>query len=353
MRMLILSGKEALHEQIRDIRPIEKALSEYIESRKVYEPILCYYDTPNEYGVDPVARNTEAIREYVSNFEKKMGDFDILLLLGGDEVIPFFRLENPCDDADKTVLSDNPYASRDDNYVIPERACARIPDGENSEFMVRQLNKAVTRHEKSFGLTAKAWQKASENVYRPVGDPEELECTPPITKEDFKETWLQKKDYLYFNVHGSRLSANWYGQEGAHYPVAMGPDNIVDASGIVAAESCYGAYIIEKTQNNAICLRFLAERDVVGFCGSTTIAYGPAQPPSSEADLLVKYFFEHLEQGHTLSESLRNAKLDFARKSLRRHGFLDDDDTKTMLQFVVYGDPTLRVRLSQKGGFVC
>jgi hypothetical protein len=46
----------------------------------------------------------------------------------------------------------------------------------------------------------------------------------------------------------------------------------------------------------------------------------------------------------TLGESFKNAKLDFARKALRRQGFLDDDDKKTLLQFVLYGDPTLRIR---------
>jgi hypothetical protein len=347
MRMLILSGKEALHERIRGIGPLEKAINEYIDSRKTYEPIFCYYDMPNEHRVKPVGRDAEAISDYVARLEKKVGEFDVLMLLGGDEVIPFFRLENPCDDADDKVLSDNPYASRDENYVIPERACARIPDNGSTDFIVMQLNKNLQRYDRAFGLTAKVWQSASENVYRSIGVPEELKCTPPVTSDEFKEAWLQKKDYVYFNVHGSKVTANWYGQEGGNYPVALGPDNVVSASGVVASESCYGAYIIDKRQNNALCLKFLAEAEVVGFCGSTTIAYGPAEPPSSEADLLVKYFFEYLQQGHTLGEALKNAKVDFARKSLRRRGFLDDDDQKTLLQFVLYGDPTLRVRPNQ------
>ncbi len=347
MRMLILSGKEALHERIRGIRPLEKAISEYIDSKKLYEPLFCYYDAPNEHRVEPVGRDAVAICGYVSRLEEKVGQFDYLMLLGGDEVIPFFRLENPCDDADDHVLSDNPYASRDENYAIPERACARIPDNASSDFIVMQLKKSLQRQDKAFGLTAKVWQGASENVYRAIGVPEELKCTPPVTSEDFEDAWLQEKDYLYFNVHGSKVAANWYGQEGGNYPVAMGPGNIVRASGIVASESCYGAYIIGKDQDSAICLKFLAEAGVVGFCGSTTIAYGPAEPPSSEADLLVKYFFEYLEQGQTLGEALKNAKVDFARKSLRRRGFLDDDDQKTLLQFVLYGDPTLRVRPDQ------
>jgi hypothetical protein len=344
MRMLILSGKKALHKQIRDIRPLEKQIDEYIESRKGYETIFYYYDMPNKLRIKPVKKKNKSIRNYVMKVEKKMGTIDVLLLLGGDDVIPFFRLDNPCDDGDEVVLSDNPYASRHDNFVIPERVCARIPDNQNVEFMKKQLTKAKPLKKKAFGLTAKIWKRASENVFRPIGDPKKLKTSPPVTSEKFKKTWLQNKDFLYFNVHGSKVSANWYGQEGAEYPVAVQPSNIKDASGIVASEACYGAYIIEKSQDDAMSLRFLDQDKVLGFCGSTTIAYGPAAPPSSEADLLVKYFFEYLKQGMTSGESLKNAKLDVARKALRRHGFLDDDDQKTLLQFVLYGDPTIRVQ---------
>lgn len=342
--MLILSGKKALHKQIRDIRPLEKQIDEYIESRKGYKTVFCYYDMPNRLRMKPVKKKAKSIRSYVMKIEKKMGTIDFLLLLGGDDVIPFFRLDNPCDDGDEAVLSDNPYASRDDNFIIPERVCARIPDNQSVEFMKKQLTKANPSKKKAFGLTAKIWKRASENVYRPIGDPKKLKTSPPITSGKFKKAWLQKKDFLYFNVHGSKISANWYGQQGAEYPVAMQPANIKDASGIVASEACYGAYIIGKSQDDAMSLRFLDQDRVLGFCGSTTIAYGPSAPPSSEADLLVKYFFEYLQQGMTSGESLKNAKLDFARKALRRHGFLDDDDQKTLLQFVLYGDPTIRVQ---------
>jgi len=344
MRMLILSGKKALQKQIKNIRPLEKTIDEYIKVRTNYQILFLYYDISNKYRIKPVKKKAEAIRGYVSQVEKKTGLFDFLLLLGGDDVIPFFRLNNPCDDADERVLSDSPYSSRDENYIVPERSCARIPDDGSIDFMIKQFAKSKPAYEKSFGLTANVWRRASENVYRPVGNPKELKTSPPVTSDKFKKRWLQKKDYLYFNVHGSKISANWYGQQGGAYPVAMEPSTIEDASGIVASEACYGAYIIRKTEEDAISLKFLDEDKVLGFCGSTTIAYGPVAPPSSEADLFVKYFFEYLKQGLTLGESFKNAKLDFARKALRRHGFLDDDDKKTLLQFVLYGDPTLRVR---------
>ncbi len=347
MRMLILSGKNALQEQVSDIRPLEKAINEYMEFRANYQTLFCYYDAANDYEVTPVMKDAEAIRSYISEIEENVGEIDSLLLLGGDDVLPFFRLDNPCDDGDGNVLSDNPYASRDDNYLIPERICARIPDNKSVAFIKGLLTRdqhSSADSADSFGLSAEIWRRASENVYSPIGRPQDLKLSPPVTSSVFEEEWLQDKDYLYFNVHGSRDAVNWYGQGGGEYPIAIRPDNIVKADGVVASEACYGANIIDKSENDSICLKFLAEGGVRGFCGSTTIAYGPAAPPSGEADLLIKYFFEYLEKGLTTGESLRNAKLDFARKALRRHGFLDDDDKKTLLQFVLYGDPTLRVR---------
>jgi hypothetical protein len=348
--MLILSGKEALQKQIGDIHPLEKSIDEYIRLRRDYEIIFCYYDKAGAYGFEPVSMEANAIRAYIMELEEKLGDFDFLLLLGGDEVVPFFRLDNPCDDADESVLSDNPYASRDENYTIPERVCARIPDNRNAAFMTSLLARSKAAYGKSFGLSAHVWLRASENVYQSVGDPKELNSSPPVTSDVFESSWLENKDYLYFNVHGSKVSPNWYGQKGGEYPVAMHPGNIRKASGVVASEACYGAYILNKNQDNAISLKFLDADDILCFCGSTTIAYGPVQPPSSEADLFVKYFFEYAQQGITVGQSFTNAKLDFARKALRRHGFLDDDDQKTLLQFVFYGDPTLRACHKEERG---
>jgi hypothetical protein len=342
--MLILSGKNALEKRIKDVRPIEKAVDEYIESQESYQIHFCYHDVSNKYRLKPVKKDAGAIRNYVQRIEKKLGTIDILLLLGGDEVIPFFRLNNPCDDSDEYVLSDNPYASRDDNYTIPERVCARIPDNKSADFMKRQFKKSRALTGKSFGLSAKIWYSAAQEVYLAIGDPKELKASPPVTADTLKRVWLQDKDFLYFNLHGSKASENWYGQAAGEYPVALQPTNIENAAGVVASEACYGAYIINKNEDEAISLKFLERDGVLCFCGSTTIAYGPVQPPSSEADLLVRYFFEFVKRGMTTGESLKNAKLDFARKAVRRHGFLDDDDQKTLLQFVLYGDPILRVQ---------
>ena len=346
--MLILSGKKQLQKQVGDTQEVERAVASFIRQKRSYETKFVHYDKPNSFKVKPVAKAAASIKKFIMNIERKWGSIDFLLILGGDDVVPFFRLRNPCEDGDDAVFSDNPYASRDGDYLIPDRACGRIPDNKDALFITAQLEKTQAHTGRSFGISAKVWKEASRNVYRQIGDPKDLKLSPPTDHTTFKRSWLRNKDFLYFNLHGSRISANWYGQSGDEYPIALAPENISEAAGLVASEACYGAYILKKTHKEALSLRFLRENRIWGFCGSTTIAYGPAIPPSGEADLLVKYFFEYVKQGLTLGESLRNAKLDFARKALRRHGFLDDDDQKTILQFVLYADPTLRLSTKRR-----
>lgn len=342
MKFLILSSKKGLLKEIGDVSPIERAIKDYIKKYKNYEIKFVYFDEENRFKIEPVKKRPPDIRNFINKLEKKWGEISTILIIGGDRVVPFYRLPNPCDDDDDKVLSDNPYASRDNDFLIPERVCARIPDNRRVDFVIKLLNKSFKKYNRAFGMSALVWKEASKNVYQQIDDVRHLKISPPTTAANFKSEWLAEKNYLYFNLHGSSVSENWYGQEGSNYPIALTPLNINDASGFVASEACYGAYIINKSEKNAISLKFLEQNGIVGFCGSTTIAYGPPTPPSSEADLLVKYLFEYLKQGLTMGDAFMNAKLDFARKKIRRHGFLDDDDQKTLLQFVLYGNPLLK-----------
>jgi hypothetical protein len=322
---------------------VERAVRTFARSKTDFETKFLYYDRANSLKAKKAKKAARSIRQFITRIENVWGEIDFLLLLGGDRVVPFFRLGNPCEDSDDVVISDNPYASRDDDYTIPERACARIPDNGSARFIVNQLNKCGVQARSSFGMTADIWKRVSRDVYQTVGDVEELKVSPPVTTKTFKSAWLQKRRFCYFNLHGSKPSPHWYGQAHGNYPIAVAPANVQKASGAVVSESCYGAHIIDKSIDNSLTLAFLEQKEVVGFCGSTTIAYGPVDPPAGEADLLVTYFLEYAKNGLTLGESLRNAKVDFARKILRRQGFLDDDDQKTLLQFVLYGDPTVRL----------
>ncbi|RKZ24332.1 hypothetical protein DRQ20_07200 [bacterium] len=273
--------------------------------------------------------------------KKRAKPGDTVVLVGGDELFPFKKVENPTHDPDPYVYTDNLYASLDDDYLIPELALSRLPDGGSLDLLITLL-RSIGKNEvgaESLGVTAAVWKEAALEVYKEVGK-EEMVVSPPSEEKDLPSL---KKEILYFNVHGSDTSPYWYGEGNGKYPVILSPRSIPDFSGVVASEACYGAYILDKKCDESIALTFL-KKGAVSFLGSTTIAYGPYYPPSTEADLLVKLYFQELKNGKTCGEALLEAKRKFFKKTVEEQGYLDKDDEKTLLQFVLYGNPLGRLK---------
>jgi hypothetical protein len=152
----------------------------------------------------------------------------------------------------------------------------------------------------------------------------------------------------YFNLHGVEDGAEWYGQRSAEdpdaaaeYPVALRPADVVNsgrAPVIVFSEACYGANIFGKNTEDALCLRFL-DSGSRALVGSTKTAYGSVTTPLIGADLLGHGFWKNVNAGLPVGEALRLAKLQMAQEMHTRQGFLDGEDQKTLISFVLYGDP--------------
>ncbi len=378
-------------------------------------------------GATPDQSEAIAICSLLTALEARGQQVEHLLILGGPNVVPFFSLANPVLDADREVLSDNPYGTRGNDNLVPDRAVGRMPDAEPPDAtpLLRALQTAIAlrtvqispapkhldpapaataaarpgclhpfaassadkglstgsampsitnpvaaqliapnspaaHNERGFGYAAEIWQNSSRLIYQTVtrvagGD--DLRICPPTTTTDFQPQWLQNR-FLYFNLHGVVDNSPWFGQSlpliastPFSYPVALRPEQLRASESIISlfapfvfSEACYGAYITGKATNAAMCLSFLASGAAV-FVGATVTSYGRPDPPLSEADLLSVLFFEHLYNGLTVGRALVEARRDYARIMLQQHGSLDDDDEKTLLEFVVYGDPTLRAFL--------
>ncbi len=82
--------------------------------------------------------------------------------------------------------------------------------------------------------------------------------------------------------------------------------------------------------------------------GSTCIAYGAVSTPLVAADLLGNFFWQQMKNGRSAGEALMIAKIDMAREMIKRQGYLDAEDQKTLLSFVLYGDPLATVNGAQK-----
>lgn len=366
----------------------QAATKQGLASRLVYIDRPPYPELPHPTPSDP-----RQIKVFIDELDRRMGeealDFHYLLLVGGDDLLPFARLPNPSEDSDETVPSDNVYASRDPTYLIPERAVGRIPHtgGDDPGPLLAQLAQMAARRQghrpprppspsgclglfmpwidlfrprqpiqhipqRRFGLSAQVWAEASQEVLDVLPAPDPLQLCPPTCRDQIDLDQLAQVPFAYFNLHGAADSPNWYGQrdltlpgEGPMMPIAFSPRQIPtgQAEGtVVYSEACYGAHILDKDGDSSIALRFVAQ-GALGFVGSTVISYGVSRPPLTDADLLGRLFWQHLLEGDTLGDALLQAKLDFTREMYRRQGYLDGDDMKTLLQFVLYGDPLASV----------
>jgi hypothetical protein len=117
---------------------------------------------------------------------------------------------------------------------------------------------------------------------------------------------------------------------------------------VVFSEACYGAYLDQKTIDQAMALQFLAS-GCQAVVGSTCIAYGAINAPLIAADLLGFSFWKLLQDGHSVGEAIRLAKIQLVEEMSKRQGYLDGEDQKTLISFILLGDPLARTATKGKG----
>ncbi len=343
-----------------------------------------------EFGLAPITSpDAWQLKLALANLDKHLSTkgemIGALLIVGGNDIVPFHLLPNPTDDSDVNVPSDNPYATTNENYYIAQWPVGRLPDEKGSEatFLVEQLRFLnneydlkvnaktlisgsvfeswiflladrisqsfnVLQKSENLGYCAEVWKIPSQEVFSVIERAEKIKSSPP---NDLK-TVLQKQrpdpKFAYFNLHGLSDTPEWYGQRDfkmqsrdPEYPVALVPSLFNDTSGapdIVFSEACYGAYILQKRASEAMSLNFLA-KGTRAFVGSTCVAYGSVNKPLIAADLLAYNFWKHVQGGVSVGYALMRAKMTIAQTMTESQGYLDGEDQKTILSFVLYGDP--------------
>jgi hypothetical protein len=367
-------------------------LVEIVKRRPGWGAIAFIADDPDnaaQLGIAPVdSVDPWKLKLALADLDHKLASkgamIGAVLIVGGPEVVPFHHLPNPTDDVDDDVFSDNPYGTLDSNYFIPEWPVGRLPGeaGPDAGLLLEQLRRLKLYHSQfkrtdswferiffyfnflrrikqtkntkagPFGYSAAVWKQSSEAVFRPVGEARSMLISPPTASGGFEPKKITDASVAYYNLHGLSDSAEWYGQRDLSgpsnvpdYPVALGTKDLVKngrAPEIVFSEACYGAYIEQKSEKDAIALRFLAI-GTQAVIGSTGIAYGSVSMPLIGADLLGYLFWKHMREGMLAGEALMAAKIDMAREMIRRQGFLDGEDQKTLISFVLYGDPFARI----------
>ena len=309
-----------------------------------------------------------------------------LLIVGGPEIVPFHSLPNPTDDMDSEVLSDNPYATLDANYFMPSWPVGRFPSetGPDAGLLLTEIRQATHYYEngtkrpawwgsflawlrlsdsgsalsngpikgKNVGITAAIWRRSSLAAFRPIGEGNRLLVCPPETSDTLDMNKVMNAPLGYFNLHGMEDGGEWYGQRDplesnsvVDYPVAIKPADLVKnghVPQVIFSEACYGANITKKTEDDSMALRF-SSMGTLALVGSTCIAYGSINTPLIGADLLGSQFWKYLQSGRFVGDALMQAKIDLAREMGKRQGYLDGEDQKTLISFVLYGEPLMQM----------
>lgn len=395
---VILSSKTALVSKYGEnttqvLGQLFNELSTKIINSGGWDSIVFYPDDSASsiaLGTNPITNNDPwkiklALRQLDESLSKKGEMIGAVLIVGGDEIVPFHKLPNPTDDFDTAVPSDNPYATLDENYYVPQWPVGRIPDekGPDAGFLIEQFRRLISEYSaksksnasskggmiswfasflasifgsdqvristnESIGYSAEVWQMTSEAVFDTISAAKKLITCPPVTSKNLDLHRRPARKFGYYNLHGLQDGPDWYGQKNPlrtndelDYPVAISPNQLgreITSSEIVFSEACYGAHIIDKQADDSMALKFLSTGTRC-MLGSTCIAYGSVVRPLIAADLLANEFWRQILGGISTGYALMRAKINLTQMMIKKQGYLDGEDQKTILSFVLFGDP--------------
>jgi hypothetical protein len=367
---LIITNRSALLNKygsagLKKISTVIKQLIDADKKRSVNSLLIFVDDTSTAKKVKgkPVTDVTNA--EQYKNIIDCLYHFyvpDYIMLLGAQDVIPHCRFSIPIpDDDDRSIPSDVPYAceapfSRNaGDFIAPGRVLGRLPDvtgATNPDYFIGLLQNSINwkpiaakNYQKYFALSVKWWQNSTKQSLKNIfQDNSKLKLAPP-TKGPYSKTELGALMHFY-NCHGGLRTSAFYGQpneDSDSFPVCMESSLLngkINYGTVAAAECCYGGLLYNPLRPTKIDLPIAntyLQNNAIGFLGSTTAAYGPADGQGG-ADYITQYFLIAVLKGASTGRAFLEAQQRFIEKGDVK---MDPMDLKTIIQFLLLGDPSL------------
>lgn len=336
---------------------------------------------------------------------KKMGDSKepkYLFIIGGDDIIPVPRVnnpvENPDDKGDKDVETDLLYAYQygkksrkmlENTKIFREKVLfhvSRLPLALNSTIndFKNYLQRAINSH-KQGGIDMRSahaqcdthWQFVSRFVSTGIDKhsllpnysgviPESLFnggiiLTPPVDENKINSIYNREATLFYFNLHGSDNPrvASYIGEIPIHTQqsvkgFATNSISCAENDNILVTESCYGAKHIGYSKEFSMLLSAMSNKTLL-FFGSSRTSYGQVDTTFlkgvksiSSADLICAAFIDRVLEGYSAGESHLYAIQMFFLKDKNPYGpiprRLSPSMHLTLAEFNLYGDPMLSIK---------
>lgn len=303
---------------------------------------------------------------------------DYLVLIGSGDVVPFFEVANPTfnedGDDEATVPTDNPYAcsrkfkaAQRTSYLVPDRVMGRIPDLPGSSdpaWLVTYLDRAsgaaslpLADYRGAYMVCCDTWKGAGQGSARKIGESAaELMISPPVVNvTPSMRARLGARMHM-IKCHGAPLTAEFYGQRGGSYPPVLQSPTLpgrIRPGTVVGAMCCYGAEVFSPNAPGAtlpgrdpISITYLRQ-GAIGFAGSTNTAWVGIRDLQC-ADWVVTGFLKGVTEGASLGRGLLDSKQNLASWVAEQGQSMGRGEEKTLLQFVLLGDPAIHPVVAPK-----
>jgi hypothetical protein len=365
LKKIIVSSKNNLQTKYgKKFSVVEKLLADLIvaDKKRNVDTQIIYIDDSLSAKKAKITAVASITRQSAKNavdelFNKTQPAY--IVLFGAQDIFPFQEISNPAKDDDDVVPSDLPYAcdtpynTKISAFTGPTRVVGRIPDipaKPDVDYLKKVINiiikykpVKVEKLMEYFSVTAAVWTKSTQQSLNSIfGNSSRLKISPPAVT-GYPAADLKPLIHFY-NCHGSPIDSKYYGQAKNNFPTAIDSPDLngkVFPGTIIAAESCYGAqlYNPKDDDNNQLSIaNTYFKNKAIGFIGSSTIAYGPADSQGL-ADLITQYFIKSVLKGASTGRAMLEARQKFLSVVGPQ---LDPYELKTLAQFYLLGDPSLK-----------
>jgi hypothetical protein len=306
-----------------------------------------------------------------------------LVLFGGDDVVPMFKVPNPTlywrtdvSDWDRMLRTDNPYASSQafdpqdiDSYLVPDRVIGRIPDMKGSRkrtdptWLLEYLKTATSWesqssafYEKTYAIctseSTAAAKECMQFISKPVSD---LLISPPTHDTSTSARNRLSAPLHLIKCHGNRLDATFWGHDPDENNKKKAWKRAITSTTlkaclkpatVVGTTCCWGAQIFSPDARHVrshkkwpLASTYL-RKGALGFVGATGRVWFGGDTMRF-ADYIVGDYVKWILRHASIGRALLESKHGYICYYLEGGGTADALDQKTMVEYVLLGDPSI------------